>query len=404
MLAVVIAAALILPVHKKTYHGHVIEEKDSCILLRLDDHREKWFCDVEADRSSQIELHVFSSLMPLKSTGFTLVNVIREADAISRTVQKMSLKEKLGQMMVIRAPENLHQTVDFVPGGIILFGNDFEGKNEEEIAEMTADLKSNGAFLMVDEEGGSVSRVSKALNEEVFPSVQELFQQGGWQAVEDNLKEKSALLKKLGLDVNLNPVADVCENPEAFIYARSFGKDARMTAEYAAKAVQIQKQEGLLSCLKHFPGYGSNVDTHTGFSVDFRELKEYQQYDFLPFEAGMKEGAELLMMSHIIMMEVDELPASLSKSVHELVRNELNYEGLIITDDLMMDAIEDMEIDPLLAALNAGNDLLLTTDPEVSLASLLKASQEGLICLNQVDESVIKILELKEKMKILEMK
>jgi len=396
---------LVLPLKKTTVRGHVLEKNDSCLLLRMDDNAEKWFCGVNEEVSSQIELNVFTSVFSLLNYEMVASQVLRNADTLSNQVQEMTLREKLGQMMVVRSPENLQSTLDFVPGGYILFGNDFDGKDEEGILAMTSRLKSEGAFVMVDEEGGSVSRVSKALYDNGYPSVQELFQSGGWHAVESNLKEKSRLLKRLGIDVNLNPVADVCEDPDAFIYPRTFGKDAKVTSEYVAKAVEIQRQEGILSCLKHFPGYGSNLDTHIGFSADHRTLKEYQQKDFLPFLAGIEQGAEFLMMSHIIMTAVDEtMPASLSRKVHDLIRNELHYHSLIISDDLTMDAIDSLDMDPLVMALCAGNDLLLTTDPEVSLFSLLKAAEDGLISMNQIDESVLRILKTKQDRKNLEMK
>ena len=396
---------LVLPLKKTTVRGHVLEKNDSCLLLRMEDNAEKWFCGVNEEVSSQIELNVFTSVFSLLNYEMVASQVLRNADTLSNQVQEMTLREKLGQMMVVRSPENLQSTLDFVPGGYILFGNDFDGKDEEGILAMTSRLKSEGAFVMVDEEGGSVSRVSKALYDNGYPSVQELFQSGGWHAVESNLKEKSRLLKRLGIDVNLNPVADVCEDPDAFIYPRTFGKDAKVTSEYVAKAVEIQRQEGILSCLKHFPGYGSNLDTHIGFSADHRTLKEYQQKDFLPFLAGIEQGAEFLMMSHIIMTAVDEtMPASLSRKVHDLIRNELNCHSLIISDDLTMDAIDSLDMDPLVMALCAGNDLLLTTDPEVSLFSLLKAAEDGLISMNQIDESVLRILKTKQDRKNLEMK
>ncbi|MBQ4343593.1 MAG: glycoside hydrolase family 3 protein [Erysipelotrichaceae bacterium] len=383
----------------------MLEKNDSCLLLRMDDNAEKWFCGVNEEVSSQIELNVFTSVFSLLNYEIVASQVLRNADALSNQVQEMTLREKLGQMMVVRSPENLQSTLDFVPGGYILFGNDFDGKSEEEILAMTNRLKSDGAFVMVDEEGGSVSRVSKALYENGYPSVQELFQSGGWHAIESNLKEKSRLLKRLGIDVNLNPVADICEDPDAFIYPRTFGKDAKVTSEYVAKAVEIQKHEGVLSCLKHFPGYGSNLDTHIGFSADHRTLKDYQQKDFLPFLAGIEQGAEFLMMSHIIMTAVDEtMPASLSRKVHDLIRNELHYHSLIISDDLTMDAIDGLEMDPLVMALRAGNDLLLTTDPEVSLSPLLKAAEDGLISMNQIDKSVLRILKTKQDRKNLETK
>ena len=313
----------------------------------------------------------------------------------------MTLEEKIGQMMIVRAPSHLSKPLDFTAGGYILFGDDFQGKNEQEIIDMTAQLKENGAVLMVDEEGGKVARVSKALFGEGSPSVQRLYQSKGWQAVQENLVEKSQLLHRLGIDVNLNPVADVCEDEHAFIFERSFGQNADLTSEYVSMAVQIQNQEGIISCLKHFPGYGNNQDTHTGFSVDDRSIEEYLKNDFLPFSSGIKEGAQFVMTSHIIMSAIDaQRPVSLSKKAIDLLREELNYTGIIITDDLTMDAIDSLQIDPLVEAVLAGNDCLLTTDPDVSIDSLVHAAEKGGISMNQIDESVLKVLSLKQELNL----
>ena len=386
-----------MPIRKTELNGIVISQKDACFVLRTDDNLEHEFCGEKTSLGSRIQVTLSFPLLSFLKIEYLKTEIIRASDELSDYLMNMTLDEKLGQLMVIRTAEHHASPLDFIPGGYILFKDDFQGKSEQEIIEMTSYLKKQGAILMVDEEGGKVARVSQALFDEGYPSVQELYQTGGWQAVQENLIEKSRLLHRLGIDVNLNPVADVCEDRNAFIYDRSFGQNAEATSEYVEMTVQIQSQEGLISCLKHFPGYGNNKDTHTGFSIDGRSIEEYQQNDFLPFVSGIEEGAELVMTSHIVMSAIDvQRPVSLSKKAIDLLRKELNYTGLVITDDLTMDAIDSLEIDPLLEALLAGNDLLLTTDPEASIDSLLTAAKQGVISLNQIDESVLKVLSLKQ--------
>lgn len=390
-----------VPLKKTEITGIVVNQNKECMIVRADDNSEHSLCGIDTQAGTGVEVIVREPIVSWLGIEYYELMVVRNADELSDTVLSMSLEEKLGQMMVVRTQENLKRELDFKPGGYILFGNDFSNLNEAEIIEMTNELRKSGSLVMVDEEGGKVARVSKALYQEGYPSIQELYRSGGWEAVEQNLIEKSKLLKSLGIDVNLNPVADVCEDERAFIYPRSFGQNAQMTADYVRLAVKIQNQEDLVSCLKHFPGYGNNLDTHTGLSVDGRQLSDYRTRDFLPFQAGIEENAQMMMTSHIIMSAVDDTrPVSLSKKAIDILKSELNYSGIIITDDLTMDAIGGITDDPLTEALLAGNDLLLTTDPEVSIQPLVDAAEKGLISMNQVDESVLKILKLKQEMGI----
>lgn len=394
----------LFPVKKTEITGKVLNTENDCLVLRDDSNTEYTFCGFYVEAGSIIQITERKSLC-FDKLNFKSVKILKETDEFSDIINTMTPEEKLGQLLIVRTDDNLAKPLDFEPAGYILFGNDFSGKNEEDIRNMTSQLQklTYGALIMVDEEGGKVSRVSKALFEEGYPSSQEIYAQYGWEGVESSLKEKSALLTSLGIQVNLNPVVDVCENPEAFIYERSFGQNAKLTSQYAQISVNLQKASGLISCLKHFPGYGENLDTHTGFSVDTRKLSQFRESDFLPFHSGIDAGAEMVMMSHILMSDVDaEHPASLSQKVHQLLREELNFEGVIITDDLTMDAIELSYDDPQIQAISAGNDLLITTSMEVSIDSMMKAVNENRLSWNKIEESVTRVLRLKKNCKILE--
>ncbi len=237
-------------------------------------------------------------------------------------------------------------------------------------------------FLAVDEEGGTVVRVSRNANlaPKPFQSPQQVFQSGGMQAIVDDTVQKTQLLQSLGLNVNLAPVADVSTNPSDFMYARTFGQGAAETADYVKNSVATYNQQRMACALKHFPGYGNNEDTHTGIAVDHRPYETFMESDFLPFAAGIEEGAPMVLVSHNIVNCMDsEHPASLSPEVHRVLREDLGFTGLILTDDLSMEAIPAYTggENPCAAAINAGNDLLLSSDLQADYNALLAAVQDG---------------------------
>ena len=147
-------------------------------------------------------------------------------------------------------------------------------------------------------------------------------------AILQDARQKSVTLLDLGVNVNFAPVADVSTDPSDFMYDRSFGQDAQATADYVAQVVGVMEQEHIGSVLKHFPGYGSNEDTHTGIAVDERPYETFQTSDFLPFQAGIQAGADAVLVSHNVVTALDgTLPASLSPAVHQVLREELGFDG-----------------------------------------------------------------------------
>ncbi|MFR8530109.1 MAG: glycoside hydrolase family 3 N-terminal domain-containing protein [Anaeromassilibacillus sp.] len=264
-------------------------------------------------------------------------------------LENMTLEEKVAQVFLFRCPsENALAAVrTYQPGGFMLFAKDFDGKTAEQVcAEMESYQQASKIpmFLAVDEEGGTVVRVSRNANlaPKPFQSPQQVFQSGGMQAIVDDTVQKTQLLQSLGLNVNLAPVADVSTNPSDFMYARTFGQGAAETADYVKNSVATYNQQRMACALKHFPGYGNNEDTHTGIAVDHRPYETFMESDFLPFAAGIEEGAPMVLVSHNIVNCMDsEHPASLSPEVHRVLREDLGT-GLILTDDLSMEAIPDI--------------------------------------------------------------
>lgn len=232
-----------------------------------------------------------------------------------------------------------------------------------------------------------------------------MYKQGGFERIKKDTEEKADLLLDLGINVNLAPVCDVSTNPADFIYKRSFGKDAKQTAEYVKTVVTVMKKKGIGCTLKHFPVYGNNLDTHTNIAVDERSYESFAANDFIPFKAGIEAGAGSILVSHNVVTSMDkDYPASLSKKVNKILRKELGFEGVIMTDDLVMDAIKKYTSDENAAvlAIQAGNDLLVATDYNIQIPTVLKAVENGSISEDRIDESVMRILIWKLNLGIME--
>lgn len=324
------------------------------------------------------------------------------AEVIQRYLDEMTLAQKAGQLFLARCPagEEAAQAGQYQPGGYVLFSRDFASRTPDSLRAMLEECRAATAIPMlfsVDEEGGTVCRISRypQYRADKFPSPQALDRAGGLEAVLADTKEKAALLRELGLDVNLAPVCDVSTDPGDFMYARTWGKDAQKTADYVAAVVR-QSQEGGLGCvLKHFPGYGDNADTHTGIATDERPLAHFQKQDFLPFQAGIAAGAGSVLVSHNIVTCMDGArPASLSPAVHMILREQLGFDGVIMTDDLAMDAIGQYTdgASAAVLALQAGNDMLISSDLETQLTAVLDAVRDGALTEEQIEQACARVL------------
>jgi beta-N-acetylhexosaminidase len=255
-------------------------------------------------------------------------------------------------------------------------------------------------LIGADEEGGTVIRISgySQFRAAPFWAPRDLFRAGGFELIRSDTLEKAKLLKTLGLNVNLAPVCDVSTNPEDFIYYRTLGADAAATSQYVRTVVEAMEQAGLGSVLKHFPGYGNNEDTHTGSAYDERAYSVFESSDFLPFEAGIQAGAGGVLVSHNVVSCMDpDAPATLSPEVHRILREELHFGGVILTDDLSMGAIVRFagDEDAAVLAVLAGNDMLLCSEYESQLPAVINAAKDGRIPMERIDESVARILRWK---------
>ena len=344
-----------------------------------------------------------------------------EAARVREILDGMTTEEKVGQLFFVRCPaaDVEAKIAEYHLGGVLLFTRDYQDANgdwltkEDFVAKLqgyqaaAADDTGISLFIGSDEEGGAVTRASR--NPYLFPaksqSPQALYASGGIGAILNDAMEKNFLLRELGVNVNFAPVADVSTDPNDFIYDRTLGQDAAATADYVSRVVSAMGDAGVDSVLKHFPGYGNNADTHTGVAVDERPYETFETVDFLPFAAGIDAGAPFVLASHNVVTCMDpELPASLSPAVHEILRGELGFEGVILTDDLAMDAVRAYTNDGSVAvlALLAGNDMIVTTDFETQIPQVLAAVEDGTISGELLDAAAARVLKAKLELGLLE--
>lgn len=325
-------------------------------------------------------------------------------------LDSMTLEEKVGQLFFVRCPtENAVEDIStYHLGGYLLFSRDFkDGDNwltKEQFLEKIQsyqDVAEIPLFIGSDEEGGTVTRASRNPNlfSETFKSPQKLNYIGGIEEILRDTDTRSRELRALGINVNFAPVCDVSTDPKDFIYDRTLGQDANMTADYVRLVVPAMTEGGTLPVLKHFPGYGNNVDTHTGIAVDLRPMETFENSDLLPFQAGIEAGAPFVLVSHNIVTCMDaDLPASLSPAVHRFLREACGFEGIAITDDLAMDAVQAYAKNGAVAvmALQAGNDMIITTDYRTQIPAVIAAVQEGTLDESVIDDACLRVLRCKD--------
>ena len=332
------------------------------------------------------------------ATGFDPVGII----------QNMTLEEKVGQLFLARCPDTdaIEQLQKYHLGGYILFGSDTTGQTKESLKakiESYQEASQLPMLIAVDEEGGTVCRISNVstLRKSKFPSPRDLYNQGSMELLLSTEEEKCLLLQDLGINVNMAPVCDITTDPAAFMYKRSLGQSPEITGVFASSVCSVMAQNGIGSVLKHFPGYGNNVDTHTGIAKDNSSLEELESYDLIPFAMAIENGCDAILVSHTVVKCLDpEYPASISPAVHRYLRNEMVFGGVVVTDDLVMQAITKLYGDGEAAVLAvlAGNDLLCVTNYATQYEAVLVAVENGRIPIEQVDISVERILRWKYRL------
>ncbi len=333
-------------------------------------------------------------------------------------LETLTLEEKIAQLFVIgnSTSTNYTELQKYQFGGYLFFKDFFNGKTKQQIINTLQNYQSASKIpllIAVDEEGGIVVRVSsnKNLTSTPFRAPSQIYNNGGFEAIKQDTINKSNLLKSLGINLNFAPVVDIATNSKDFMYSRSLQRDKDKTATFARTVISASKGLGVSYTLKHFPGYGNNADTHVGSALDKRTYEYIYNNDLEPFRAGIEEGTECIMVSHNIVTSIDsQNQASISPKIHELLRNELGFTGIIITDDIIMGAIHDEKTieESITSAINAGNDMIILSiynNPKdkngtpITYAGVINAVKTGLdngtIKQDTVDEAVTRILAWK---------
>ncbi len=325
---------------------------------------------------------------------------------------QMSLEEKVSQLFIVEVEALLNENwgIDtysgqkflYPVGGVILFAGNI--KNPRQCTDFLAGLQGASSiplFTAVDEEGGYVARIGNNPNmgTTAFPPMKEILTEDNAYNVGSTIGRE---IRQLGFNLDLAPVADVTSNPEVNVMkGRSFGSDPQQVAKLVSAAVRGFRDSGMLCTLKHFPGHGNTgTDSHDGYTVLNRTLEQLRQVEFPPFKAGIAAGANFVMLGHLSMPQLtgNSLPATLSPELVRLLREEVGYEGLIMTDSLQMGAIVQKYSsgEAAVMALEAGADVILMPEklPD-AVQGVLAAVQSGRLTEQRIHDSVRKILELK---------
>lgn len=335
-------------------------------------------------------------------------------------VQDMSLEEKICQMLFV-SPEALTgysrvtQSGDATKaslqerpvGGVIYSANNLVTADQtstmiENLQNYSREITGRGLFIGVDEEGGTVARVAETLGTTAFEDMAVYGAQGDTEAAYDIGATQAKELTALGFNVNFSPVADVLTNEDNdVVKVRSFGEDPELVSGMVTEVVKGLTDGGMLCSPKHFPGHGSTGgDTHDGFAASYRTIEELRECDLKPFQAAIDAGAPMVMVGHMTMTEIDdENPACMSGTiVTGLLRDEMDYDGIIITDALDMGAVTDEYTngEAAVAAISAGCDMLLGISNITSaVTAVTDAVEKGTIAESRIDESVARILAAK---------
>lgn len=318
-----------------------------------------------------------------------------------------------GQKKVTSAEDALRQALEAYPvGGLVYFGENIVTRQQViSMLENTRQYASFGIFLGVDEEGGTVARCGNNPNmgTTAFPPMMDIGDKGDTSAAYHTGLTIGSDLKELGFNLDFAPVADVVTNAKnTVIGRRAFGTDPMKTGEMVAEAVRGFQDSGVLSCLKHFPGHGNTTtDSHLEAAASGQTLEGLRTVEFLPFQSGINAGVPMVMVGHIALPEVtgSETPATFSyEIVTGLLREELGFTGICITDSLQMKAVSDTYTpgEAAVQALLAGSDMLLMPgDFYGAMEAVKEAVNRETLSVERIDESVLRILTEKIRREII---
>lgn len=342
-----------------------------------------------------------------------------EEDPMMKIVESMTTKEKIGQMIMIGLETDTVTEMEQALirenhiGGVILFQRNI--KNADGLVNINNQLKTINKdhsgipiFISVDEEGGIVSRMPPEVKN--LPNAMEIGATGDVLAAEQAGAAIGERVAGFGLNMTMAPVLDVNTNPNnPVIGVRSFGDQPEVVAKMGIAEMKAIQNEKVIPVVKHFPGHGdTEVDSHIGLPTVNHDIDRLRRVELAPFKQAINEGADAVMVGHIILSAYDAMmPSSLSdKVIEQLLRKDLGFRGVVMTDDLTMGAIiENGSIDEAaVQAVLAGNDLLIIShgyeNQLNAIQSIEQAVTDGRIGIERLEKSVYRILKLKEKYKL----
>lgn len=329
------------------------------------------------------------------------------AERAAETVAAMSTREKAASVVMGYAagtdPQSLKAAVARGSGGLILMGDNVPSAPDAltEITTAIAEAADPPPLVAIDQEGGDVARIAwdgaaSARDLKGADSVQ----------IAAAFAERGTLLAEAGIPVNFGIVADLPRSADSFIFSRAYGTDPQAVAQ-AVEAAVAGESGRAFSTLKHFPGHGAaDGDSHSMIPSADLTLDEWRELDAVPFAAGVDAGAELVMMGHLRFGQIDELPASLSPEWYRILREDLGFDGVAVTDDLgmLLSSGEDAYTDPesnAVQSLAAGADLVLTvvgSTPETAdrtAEAVAAATEDGSLSADRLEEAATRVMALR---------
>ena len=337
-------------------------------------------------------------------------------EIINASIEVMPLEDKVAGLFVvtpesitgvstaIQAGEGTKTALEkYAVGGIVYSGKNMQSEEQlKEMIENTQLYTKYPLFIAVDEEGGDVSRVATAGLAAKTDDAKTIGATGDVNNAYQAGVNIGTYLANLGFNLDFAPVADLANVENSVIAERAYGSDAATVSGFVTSMMQGLKEQKVAACMKHFPGIGSSTDdTHDGLASTDRSKEDFQANEFVVFQAGIDAGADMIMVSHMAAPSLagDNTPSSLSEEiVTNILRNELNFKGVIISDALNMAAISEYYSSEQAAvmALRAGCDMVLMPENfEEAYNGVLEAVQEGTISEERINDSLRRIYRIK---------
>ena len=331
------------------------------------------------------------------------------ADKAASALADMTQEEMAGQLILGICTDSsaaASEMKQYSLAGMLYTSESLQGMTAEEI---TNALKTSGAELKVkpilaaQEEGGNYTTISDldAFTEYDFNSPRTEFDMGGLQEVQKAEDSKTTMLKSVGFNMNLAPVVDLASSSDQIMYSRSISDDVDVVSSYAEYAAKFDQAKGVSIVLSHFPGYGTipdSADTGEGAVVDERAAETIRSTDYTPFKKGAAAGAHCIMMSNVVVKEIDQAhTAAFSATLHNELRNSVGFTGLIMTD--VIDGADYSSYSdgnkPAVQAVLTGNDLILVKDYATAYNDIVAAVKDGTISETQLKDAVTRVLSYK---------